>query len=112
MHPDPPKTEEDFAEHMGLLQDNMRRLEACGDEYELAPVYKIESLRMIMTGKAKEYFDIWEEHPDNTDAAESYEELLSKIKDYARRRKLDSTAEEKMQHGGDPLDAGDVCGWV
>ncbi len=42
---------------------------------------------MIMTGKAKEYFDIWEADRDTPDAAKSDEELLSKVTDYARRRK-------------------------
>ncbi len=57
-----------------------------------------------MTGKAKEYFDLWEADRDTTatDAAKSYEEFLAKVKDYSRRRKLDSSVKEKMQHGGDP----------
>ncbi len=30
------------------------------------------------------------------------------MKDYARRRKLDNTAEENTQHGGDPMDVGAI----
>ena len=45
-----------------------------------------------MTGKAKEYFDLREADRDNTDPAKSYEELLTNVKDYSRRRKLDSSA--------------------
>jgi hypothetical protein len=33
---------------------------------------------MIMTGKAKEYVDIWEANRGTVDAARSYEELLNK----------------------------------
>ncbi len=58
----------------------MRRLEAHGDEYKLVPVFKINSLRMLMTGKAREYIDLWDGDRDNTDAAKSYEEVLSRVK--------------------------------
>ncbi len=75
----------------------MRRLEAHGKEHKLEPVFKIIVSRMLMTGKAKEYFDLWEADRDTADAAKSYEELLAKIKDYSRRRKLDSSVKEKMQ---------------
>jgi hypothetical protein len=104
MHPIPPKQEEELAEHVGMWQDKMRRLEAHGEEYKLAPVFKINTLRMLMIGQAKEYFHFWEADRDPTDAAKTYEGLSNKVKDYARRRKLDSTAKEKVQHGGDPMD--------
>ena len=57
----------------------------------MGPVFKINALRMLMTGKAKEYFDLWEADQDPTNAAKTYVELLNKVKDYARRRKLDTT---------------------
>ncbi len=57
MHPEPPRREEELAEHAEMWQDKMRRLEAHGDEYKLAPVFKINALRMLMTGKAREYVD-------------------------------------------------------
>ena len=37
--------------------------------------------------------------------------MLNKVKDYARRCKLDTTAKERMQQGGDPMDVGAVGGW-
>ncbi len=111
MHPEPPNKEEELAEYMEMWQDNMRRLEEHGVEFKLAPVFKINALRMLMTGKAKEYFDLWEADRDTTDAAKFYEELSGKIKDCSRRRKLDTSAKEKMQHGGDPMDVGTVGGW-
>ncbi len=49
-----------------------KMLEAHGDEHELlAPVLKINALRMLMTGKAKEHFDLWEGDRDATDAAKA-----------------------------------------
>ncbi len=41
-------------------------------------------MRMLMTGKAKEYFDLWEADHDPMYAKKTYEELLNKVKDYAR----------------------------
>ncbi len=76
----------------------------------MTPVFKINALRILMTGEAKEYFQLWEADRDTTDGAKSYEELFWKVKDFSRRRKLDSSAQEKMQHGGDPMDVGAVGG--
>ena len=87
MHPAPPKREQELAEHVEMWQDKMRRLEAHGDEFKLAPVFKINALRTLMIGKSKEYFDLWEADKDHTDPSKSYEELLTKVKDYSRRRK-------------------------
>ncbi len=62
-----------------MWQDKTRRLEACGDEYKLAPAFNINALRMLMTATAKEYLDLWEGDRDNTDNAKSNEELLNKV---------------------------------
>ncbi len=82
MHPDPSKKEEDLAEFVEMWQDKMRRLEAHGDEFKSAPVFKINALCMLMTRKAREYFDIWEADRDTTDQAKACDELLSKVKNY------------------------------
>jgi hypothetical protein len=92
MRPALPKRGEELAEHVELRQGKMRSLGAHGDEFTLAPVCKFDALRMLMVGKAKEYFDLWEAHRDNTDQAKSYEELLAKVQDFQRRRKLDGSA--------------------
>ena len=93
MHPDPPRREEELAEAIDQWLDKLKRLELHGKEYELPPVFKMNALRMLMTGKAKEYFDMWEADRDPTDAAKSYDELLNKVKDYARRKKLDTSVQ-------------------
>ncbi len=86
VQPSPPNREAELADHEEMWQDKMRRLEAHGEEFKLAPLYKINALRMLMMGKAKEYFDLWEADHDPTNAAKTYEELLNKVKEYARRR--------------------------
>ncbi len=75
-----------------MWQDNMRRLEAHGDELKLAPVFKINALQILMAGKATEYLAV------------AQGELFQK-------EKFDSSLEEKMQHGGENLDVGAVWGW-
>ncbi len=111
MHPSPPKKEEELAEYVETWQNKMRRLEARGGEFKFAPLFKVHALRMLMTGKAKEHFDLWEADHDSTNVKQTCEELLSKVKDYARRRKLDTTAKERIQQGGDPMVVGVVGGY-
>ncbi len=57
---------------------------------------------MLMAGKAKEYFKVWEADRHTTDPAKSYEERSNKVKDYARRRKLDSSARKRCSTGVTP----------
>ncbi len=70
-HVDPPKNNEDFAEHVDMRQDKMRRLEPQGGEFKLAPAFKINALRMRMTGQATTYFEIWETVRGTIDASKS-----------------------------------------
>ena len=111
MQPEPPKKEEDLAESIDGWLDKLRRQEAHGDAYKLAAVFKLDALRTLTAGKAREYFDLWEDDRDNVDAAKSFMELLNKLKDFARRRKLDTVAQKNIQQGGDPMDVGAVTGW-
>ncbi len=88
----------------------MQRLKAHGEEFELPPLFKISVLRMLMTGRAEEYLDLWEADHDLTTAKKTHEELLNKVKDSARRRGLDTNDKERTQQVGDPMDVGAVGG--
>ncbi len=70
-HPASPKREEELADHVGMWQDKMRRFEAHGDEFSMPPVCKVNVFWMLATRKAKEYLDLREADPDNTDPAKS-----------------------------------------
>ena len=61
---------------------------------------------MLMTGKAKEYFDLWEVDQDTADIEKAYEDLLVKVNDYARRKKLDKSAQKQVQSGMTPWTSG------
>ena len=110
MHPDPPKKEEDLAEYVDLWCERVRRLEAHGVKYILPPLYKFTALRMMMTGKAADHFEMWQAETD--DDEKGFGRLLDKVRDYARRRKLDDVA-KKAVSGGRDMDCGGVhkgCG--
>ena len=53
-------------------------LEEHAEVYKLAPVSKINVVRMLMTGKAKECFDLRAADHDTTDAAKSYDKFLGR----------------------------------
>ncbi len=110
MHPSPPKRQEDLVEHVEMWHDRMRRLEAHGEKFNLAPLCKINTLRMLTAGKTKAYFDWREADHDPTNAKKTHEELLNEVKDYARRRKLSTNAKERMQQERDHMDVEAVAG--
>ena len=60
MHPDPPKKEEDIAECLDNWVERVRRLEAHGSKYALPPLYKVTAMKLLMVGRAKENYEIWE----------------------------------------------------
>ncbi len=71
----------------------------------MVPIYKINALRLLTAGNAKEHFESWEADRKHTEAAKSYEELLIS----ARTRKLDAPPVHKnMPHGSGPIDVGAV----
>ncbi len=57
--PDPSTKEEKLSESVNLRQDKRRILKAHGGKYILPQVCKIYALRVLTTGKAMAYFDIW-----------------------------------------------------
>ncbi len=84
--PAPPRRQKELAEHVEMRQAKIRRLEARGDEFKLAPAFKIDALRMLTTGKAKEHFDLSQADRDASGQAKSYEELLTKIKNSKKEK--------------------------
>ena len=57
----------------------------------MLPLYKVTALRLLMTGKAKDTYEMWEsEHTVDEDSG--YQEILDKVRDYARSLKLDHSA--------------------
>ena len=110
MHPEPVKREEELSEAVEAWMDKLRRLEAHGDKYKLPAVYKLTALKAMLTGKALEYAELWEADLDKVDEEKAYDELLNKVREYGRKKKLDSSARTAVQQGSDPMDVGQVRG--
>jgi len=89
MQPDTPKKEEDMAEAVDNWEDKCKRLTVCGESTNSPPVYKIVALRSLTIGKARDHFDHWEDEDTSLNEDEQFENLLNKVKDYARKKKLD-----------------------
>ena len=116
MHPDPPKDESGLSEAIETWTDKVKRLEAHGPSFKMGPVFKMNALKSLMVGKSKEYFELWETEKhvayDETSMNDFFDEVLAKVKDYARRKKLDSAVKTKVQQGHDPMDIGQVDYWA
>ncbi len=65
----------------------MRRLEAHGDEFKQAPVFKINTLRTLVIGKSKEYFDLWEADKDRKDPSKVVRGLVDQGKGLLKKEK-------------------------
>ena len=86
MDPKPAAKEEDVAEAIELWEERCNRLARHGPDYEMANIFKKVALKKILVGKARENYELWE--------AErlSFDELLKKVKEHARAKKLDKDA--------------------
>ena len=62
------------------------RLARHGKQYELPEAYKKVALKKILVGKARENCELWESEKY------SYEDILQKVREYARSKKLDKDA--------------------
>ena len=94
MNPDPVKREADLENAVDRWADCNRKLEAHGNQFGLAPLYKVIALKKLMVGRAKEHFDIWEaEHKQDADCG--FARILDKVRDYSRKAKLESSASDK-----------------
>jgi hypothetical protein len=78
--PDPPTREDELEESVEMRQVNAE-IRSEQRQGQVAPVFKINTLRMLTTGKAKEGFDTRDVDRDHTGSAKSYEELLTRPKE-------------------------------
>ena len=60
MSPDPIKKESALEHAVDKWTESNRKLESHGNQFGLAPLYKVIALKQMMVGRAKEHFDLWE----------------------------------------------------
>ena len=80
------RSEGDIAERAEEWEENVSRLARYGADYQLPPMFKKIALTKLLTGKAVDSFERWDAE------GWSYDNLLKKVKEYARSRKLDQEA--------------------
>ena len=65
---------------------------------------RVTALKMLMVGRARDQFEIWEEEYRD-DADDNSKKLLSKVQDYATRRRLEANYTKNKV---DPMDITEV----
>ena len=86
MNPKAASREEDIAEVIETWEEKVNRLARHGDAYRLPEAFKKVALKAMLVGKIKDNYELWE--ADKL----SFEELLKKVKELARAKKLDTDA--------------------
>ena len=88
MRPAQAAKEENISEGIALWEEKMNRLARHGEEYLLNEAFKKVALKQILVGKLRDNFEIWQADTP------PFEELLEKVKERARAKKLDTDASQ------------------
>ena len=85
-----------------------RRVKAATKPQRILHEHPSESdgAEMLMVGRAKDQFELWEENVRD-DKEDSWNELLNRVQDYATKRRL----EANLTKGRDAMDVGEVGGY-
>ena len=86
MRPAQAAKEENIAEAIELWEEKVNRLARHGEDYQSNEAYKKVALKQMLVGKVRDNFDLWQAEKM------SFEELLKKVKELARPKKLDTDA--------------------
>ena len=88
MSPNQAAKEENISEAIELWEEKMNRLARYGEEYQLSEAFKKVALKKILVGKLRDNFELWQ--ADKL----PFEELLKKVKEQSRAKKLDTDANQ------------------
>ena len=88
MKPKQAANEANVAEEIEAWEEHMNRLSCHGKDYELPPVCKQIALNCILTGRTRDFFDLWvaEQIP--------FAMIMKKVKDQAMAVKLDTNVSQ------------------
>ena len=101
MEPDPPKREEDMSEIIEKWEEQCIRMEDMG--HGLPMIYRLIALRKLVIGVGKQHPEVWEGDMNSMKDKDKYEALIKKVKDYAKKKKLDKAANKP-----EAMDIGEV----
>ena len=71
-----------------MWEEKINRLARRGEEYQLNEAFKKEALEHILVRKLRDNFELWQ--ADKL----PFEELLKKVKEHARAKKLDTDVDQ------------------
>ena len=91
MHPDPVKKEEEIVDRVEDWIQKVERLSRHGSDYEMAAAYKSAALQNLLIGESRKLYLQWKAE------GVSLDNMLAKVKDYARGLKLDGDANKGKQ---------------
>ena len=94
MAPTAPKSEGDIAEVVDKWLEGLRLLQS-HKGYRMSIQLRVTALKMLMIGRAKDQFEIWEQDvprvmDSDVDEDKAWNDLLGKVQDYATRRRLEA----------------------
>ena len=91
MAPDPVKKEEDLTEKVEEWVQKLDQMAKYGSQHDLPAIYKTAALQKMLIGESRRMFENWrlEGMP--------FDKILTKLKDYARSRRLDGEAAKGKQ---------------
>ena len=85
-NPPPAANEYKIAEEIEKWEEKVNRLARYGSEHQLPDMFKMVALRKILVGKIRDCYDLW-----NAEKY-TYDEIIKKVKEQARSKKLDGDA--------------------
>ena len=85
-NPPPAANEYKIAEEIEKWEEKVNRLARYGSEHQLPDMFKMVALRKILVGKIRDCYDLW--HAEKY----TYDEIIKKVKEQARSKKLDGDA--------------------
>ena len=92
MHPKSPKHEHEVVDALEKWSEQERTLRAHGKNYELNVAFKVTALKILMSCRREHFENLEREakarHGDTLSEA-MFEDLVSKIKEYAQQRRLE-----------------------
>ena len=65
----------------------MERIVPSHNGYELSTRLKMTALKMLMVGRAKDRYELWEDSMPKGSDEEDFKKLVGKVQDYATRKR-------------------------
>jgi len=89
MNPTPPKKEEEIADAIDRWCEAQRQIEEVDMDLRLKPMFNMAALKVMMVGKAEDFFENVESSMSSRPSEANFEEVLKSAKSTPSARRLD-----------------------